>query len=195
MEIQSLKQAIRTRFSPLMSSEEARASFELETLLQDAKSVDLLGYSLSSLLKNYRKPIAEASIKGTRIRILLVDVTRETGNVMRNHANKPHMVEREGKAGLEFAQDIERNIKSDPDAKGSVNIRLTSWIPSCNMIVVNGQQTDGVAKIGIHPPSYRQPAQGRRYLVLHRPEHMQDFDYFAEQFNALWREDGEPLPK
>ena len=192
-EIRSLKKEAKTRFNPMMSQEEARNSFILTQYLRDAQSVDLLGYTLSSLLKQFREPLVDAIRRGTRVRILLVDATGEAGEIMRHHSNKAHMVDREARAGLEFAQDIERQVRRDNNSRGTVEVRLISWIPSCNMIVVKGDQEGDVAKVGINPPSYRRPAQGRRNLILSRSEHPQDFEYFTSQFDALWNDDGEKL--
>lgn len=188
-EIQALKQEASAKFSPLVSEEEGRVRFGFKQRLQGAETVDLLGYALSGLLKDFREPLSEAIHGGTAVRILLVDITSDAGKMMREHSRKPDMATRETKLGHSFVLDVLQRVENDPDKRGTLEFRLTTWIPSCVMIIVNRDRDDGAAYIGISPPSYREPATGRRGLVLTRAEHLHDFQYFVRQFDALWSQD------
>ena len=196
-EIKSLSKNIHARFSPLAWEEASRELLNLETCFLQADSIDLLGYNLANLLGAYREHLANSVRRGARVRILFVNPTGAALTLMRSATDNPQVFERDPRRSLRYISEIEGLIEQAGDAKGTLSVRLALWIPSCSLILVDGDQETGVAKVTIHSLSLRLPI-GRKYrdrlhLMLSREEYPREFDYFKTQFDLLW-EDRNTIP-
>jgi hypothetical protein len=195
-EIQYLKKQIKARFNPIIKEDDIGLEFFLKQQVETAQSIDLLGYNLVRLLRYIREPLVSAVRRGAKVRILLVDRNGEAGRVMSRSTSTPQMMTNDFEAANVFISDVEKKLSSDGDSKGSFEFHLTDWIPSCSMIIIKYGPNKGIARISIQNPSLRQPAEGRRAIVLPHPEYADDFGYFASQFDALWNRDSyDPAPR
>ena len=82
-------------------------------------------------------------------------------------------------------------IEKKSRVNGRFEVKLTSWIPSCNLILVDANEQNGVAKIGINPITFRQPTTGRVSLILSRKDFASELSYFLKSFEALWEQDSQ----
>lgn len=191
-EIEFLRNDIRARFSPLAWEAAGRDRFKLETYLYEAQSTDFLGYTLANLLGAFREPLAKSIRKGTHVRILLVDSASAAGELMRDFMGDTEVLVRDTKRSFKYISHIKELLEEIGDVKGSLTVRMTSWIPSCNMIIVEGEKETGVAKIGINTPTLRLPIgreyRDRLFLILSREEYPREFTYFKNQFDLLWND-------
>lgn len=174
-EIESLRDSIQAKFSPLAWEAASRERFGLETLVHEADSIDLLGYNLANLLGEFREPLAKSVRRGAHVRILPVDSTTTAGALMQDAMNHPEVIERDARRSFRYISEIEDLLAKMGDAKGALAVRLAPWIPSCSLIIVDSDKETGVAKVGIHSLSLRPPL-GRKYrdrlhLVLGREEY------------------------
>jgi hypothetical protein len=90
----------------ILSSTDVRTNLKLEERLHTAKTVDLLGYNLKSLLQTSREPIANAVEHGTVVRIVLVDITSPIAQTFKEHSNRPHLLLPDWVTSFEHIRDV-----------------------------------------------------------------------------------------
>ena len=180
---------MRRKPNPIVSEIDGRLQLNLEERLKTVRALDLMGYNLVGLLRDIREPIAEAVSRGATVRILVVDFNSLAGELMSKHSNRKHLLPSDFAAALEHIRDIDRLKNAKLRVDGRLDVKWTSWIPSCNMVLIDAKEEKGLAKIGINPPSFRRPVTGRLGLLLSRRYHPAELDYFIEQFEVLWHDD------
>lgn len=163
--------------------------FNLEHWLRSAKTVDLLGYNLKSLLQVSRAPIADAVARGAVVRVVLVDFVAPLSETFREHSNRPHLLLADWVTSLEHIRDVQQLLHEKPKVIGRFEVKVTNWIPSCSLIVVNANEDDGIAKIGVNSIVFRQPLANRLTFVLNRSDDPGVFDHFVQGFDLLWERD------
>jgi len=161
----------------------------LEEHLETARTVDLLGYNLKSLLHGNRELIANAVERGTIVRIILVDIQSSSAQIFRKHTNRPQLLIPDWIASFEHIRDIQQLLEEKPKVNGRLEVRITDWIPSCSLVIINAHEEDGVAKVSIHPLTFRQPSVGRVRLLLEKKRNPEGFEFLTKGFDILWKED------
>lgn len=178
------------KFGLFTSDKDTFSNFKVEKGIETAKSIDLLGYNLKSLLQEIRVPLVNAIIRGASVRIILVDVTSKTvQDTFQNHTNRPHLMIPEWVTALEHIKDIKEMLANAPKYNGKFEVKVTSWIPSSNLIVFNADDESGTMKVGIHTVIFRQPLSGRLSLLLRKKDNTTAFEYFTKGFDTLWTKD------
>lgn len=192
-QIQQLKNDIYFNFNPLTNRENAQARFDFRDLVMDATSIDLSGYTCKTIFadSSNRSQLRQAIKKGTKVRVIVVDHKSLAGDLMRNHASHPDLVDIDPRLSLDRAIELKQEIDASK-TKGSIEIRLTSWIPSCAITLIRTKGT-GYAKIDLHQPSYKTSLQGRRSLILSSIAHAEDFKFYGDQFDFIWQRDSYQL--
>lgn len=193
--IKNLTARVNEQFSPLMMSDNVTQLFiDEKFFLNSAESIDVVGYNLVGMIRHLRTIFGEAVRKGVKVRIIVVDRNSTAAEMLCKHSDKPQMISDDMRNVLDFIHDIEQNIKNGPKPKGTFEVRQTSWLPSCAMTIIRYKtDNDGIARITIHPPSFRLPARGRRALMLRKRDYPDDFEYFSAQFEGLWQKDSYPI--
>lgn len=160
--------------------------FDISEMIIKSRVVKLLGYNLKGFLQHYREALTTALTNGCKIQIILVDVYKdETQKIMKEHARKPHLLIPECVSGLEYIYDIIDRAKNK-EIDGTIEIKLTTWIPSCSIYIFKGE--DNMAIAGIHPPSFKQTLEGRMSLIFFEKANHSEFSYFQNGFDTLWKE-------
>lgn len=178
------------KFGLFTSDKDTFSNFKVEKGIETAKSIDLLGYNLKSLLQEIRVPLVNAIIRGASVRIILVDVTSKTvQDTFQNHTNRPHLMIPEWVTALEHIKDIQEMLASAPKYNGKFEVKVTTWIPSSNLIIFNADDENGTMKVGIHTVIFRQPLSGRLSLILRKKDNTTAFEYFTKGFDTLWTKD------
>jgi len=163
---------------------------KIESQIANAKSIELLGYNLKWTLQEFREPLAKAVIRGASVRIILVDVTSDIMHeTFKQHSNRAHLIIPEWVTALEHISDIQKMLGVAPKINGKFEVKLTTWIPSCNLIMFDSGDDNGVMKIGIHTVTFRQPLSSRLSLILARKDNLKAFEYFSKGFDMLWEKD------
>ena len=176
-------------FSLVASGDTSKKSFRLENYLDNIKTIDLLGYNLKGMLKDLREPLAEAIIKGAVVRIVIVDITSPTVELFKAHSNRPNLMLPEWIAGLEHIKDIQDLLSKAQKVTGRLEIKVTSWVPSNNLILLNASDKNGILKAGIHSLTFRQPLSDRLNLVIRRNKYEKAFSFYVKGFDMLWDDD------
>lgn len=175
----------------LLAVTEVHTELRLEELFDTARTVDLLGYNLKSLLYTTRELIANAVERGTIVRVVLVDIQSPDAQIFRKHTNRPHLLVPDWVAAFEHIRDIQRLLGEKPKVRGRLEVRVTDWIPSCSLILINANEESGIAKVSVHPLAFRQQSSGRMSLVLERKDNPKAFEFLVKGFDILWEEDSE----
>jgi hypothetical protein len=177
------------KFMLIASSDTSKRSFRLQEYLKTAKTIDLLGYSLKGLLQDLREPLAQAVVQGAIVRIIIVDINSSTADLFRKHSRRPNLLFSEWVTGLQHINDIQKILKNTEKVSGRLEVRVTSWIPSNNLVLINANDTNGILKAGIHTVTFKQPLSNRLSLTIKRKEYPQAFDFYVKGFDMLWSED------
>lgn len=184
------------QIKPLLANEVKQESLKiygnlkLEEHLKTAKTVDLLGYNLKSLLQANRELIANAVEHGANIRIVLVDIQNPIAQTFKAHSNRPHLLISDWVTGFEHIRDIQRMLAKKSKISGRFEVKLTDWIPSCNLILINSGEADGIVKVGVNSVVFRQSMSERFNFVLEKRQNAKAFDFFVKGYDTLWSEDG-----
>ncbi len=178
-----------SEFDLIASRDTSKQSFRLERYIGDAKTIDLLGYTLKGLLRDLREPLVQAIIRGAIVRIIVVDVHSTSTKLFEKHTDKPELVASNWITGLQYIKDIRTRLEMVPKVSGRFEVKVTSWIPSNNLVLVNANTEDGILKAGIHSVTFRQPISDRLTIVIRREKYKQAFDFFAKGFDLLWNKD------
>jgi hypothetical protein len=177
------------KFTLIASGDSTKQSFRLEKYLNGAKTIDLLGYSLKGMLQDLRDPLAQAIIQGAIVRIVVVDITSPSANLLREHSRRPQLLLSEWITGLQHISDIQKILSNAPKVSGRLEVKVTSWIPSSNLILINANDENGILKAGIHSVTFRQPLSDRLSLTIKRKDYPHAFNFFVKGFDILWNED------
>jgi len=188
-----LRDDIRMMFSPFASRDDVNEEFGLGDLLLRAKTVDLVGYNLANLLGGFREQLAQAIQRETDVRVLLVNASSSAGELICDAKDDQERFLIAAKRGRRYLSEIWDLSREKDDVRGTLTVKLTSWVPSCHMIMVDGKQQAGIAKVGINPLSFRVGLPKRLSLILRKERHPQEFDYFESQFGLLWDDPGSIL--
>lgn len=181
-------ESLEKRLSILTDSAESRKRFETERRFESANRIDLLGYSLSGILYKYHSLIAERVKDGAKVRVLVINPKSHAVDVIKENSDENSFTfESDLKIALTRMRVANELIVSDTKkTKGSFEVRLISWIPSCTLVIVNAGSGEGKMTVAINSPSNSQP-EDRPYLILDKREHAHWFEYYEKHFDVLWR--------
>ncbi len=188
-EIVQLKTGNSGEFYLSTSEDTSQQSFRLEKHLSEARTIDLLGYNLKGMLQNLREPLAQAIINGAILRIILVDITGPTAHLFSEHSRRPHLLLSEWTAGLQHIADIREILSKSPKVAGRLEVKVTSWIPSSTLILINANDENGILKAGIHALSFQAFLSNKVSLVIKRKKNEKAFNFFVNGFDILWNND------
>lgn len=186
-----LQRNLRNEFNPFFWENEARKHLDFEKQLKLARSIDLLGYTQVGFLRQFNSNLMQAIKDGTKVRILLVNNSSLAGDLMRDALRDPSSIDLPLQLTLNYLLDIEKRLKeSGAEIVNRLEVRLTSWIPSCNLIILDNGQNGGIMDVGINtlllnqPPPYPE----RPHLIFGSKEYPTEYAYFKNQFDDLWED-------
>lgn len=188
-QIQSLKDDIKSRFSPLMWQNEIKYKFDFVSEIHNAQNIYLLGYNLANLLQEFREQIRMSVIKGSHLKIITINDNSIAGELIRINLSDNQTYDHYVKRGLKYISQIKQFVEEHKDAKGSVEIRLVTWIPSCSITLIEREDETGIAQVRIHSLSLPLPLGRIREqlnLILDKEKNSREFDYFKKNIELLW---------
>jgi hypothetical protein len=186
-----LQRKLKGENSPLLWQSHSREVFELKKLVDEAKSIDLLGYTQLGMLRDFKSSLIRALTNGARIRILIINPEGSAAKLMRHALPDASKIDLSTQLALNYIAEIRETLgMTKGQLKGSFEIKLIDWIPSCNMIIVNDHYETGIMSVRLNTISLnpKLPFQEKLYLILTRSENDQEFTYFLSQFEDLWQD-------
>lgn len=169
---------------------------KVEDLIESAKTIDILGYNSKSVLQEFRSHLANAIVRGASVRVIFTDISQyPTKEIFERHAgHSAASLPSEWAKALGYINDIQKILKASPKVNGKLEIKSTTWIPSCNLILFNSADNkNGIARIDFHALSFRQPLTlaGKLFLVISQKDNLKAFEYFAKGFDLLWEKESQ----
>lgn len=183
--IDNLKNEINNKFNPLKSYDKAISSgviFKNNT--KDTSKFRMLGYTLPPAIRHNRGHIVNMIKNGVDIQIIILDIHSDAVKLINSQfGNKK--IEQDYNLSILYIKKIQEEYSN---CKGSLNIKKIQWIPSCSMYIVEkSNDIKSFAKISIYPPSATDFEKKRRIIEIVKSVHTEDFIYFSEQFDTLWK--------
>lgn len=177
-------------YSVLLDSNKSSEIFAFEKRLNSAKQIDLLGYSLYKILSLYAKSyFIEAINNRTKIRIILVDPKSKAAQILSAQKTGTRY-RKQRELSFTILTFLQKKIISN--AKGSLDVRLINFIPSCDMIILDRDNDEqGMINVIIKAPYGSPPRLDRRRFIFRKREDSDDFEAWLEQFESCWQ-DGQP---
>ena len=179
----------RKEASRFLDRTDAGRIFDLQRVLENAKQIDILGYSCALLLEQYPDNIVDAVVRGSHVRILVVKPHSPAAELMVSHTfTRP--LEQDVLLTQKRVDYIKEKIqKASNENKGNFEVRYTTWIPSCGLTIANRDSGNGILRVQIYPICH---ATWHSSLIPHQIVSEKDdsiwFDYFVQQYNRLWDE-------
>ena len=172
----------------LLKGEEDDTSFE--KLIAGSNIINLLGYSFVNVLRNRRKLIEKQLHEGVQIKVLLIDPDSIAGGL-----SSENTIMGDLKHDVKISLSIIRELQTEPrKSKGSIEVRLLNWIPSCGLIITDPDHPKGQVWVTIYPIYPSAPLSERPHFVLKRLEEEYWYRVYVHHYEKLW-EMGLELPK
>ena len=102
-----------------------------------------------------------------------------------NNSVKSNVFKTDFQSSFGYIKDILKDKKN----KGSAEIRVIQWIPSCSIFTIeNKNGINDQARIGINDPAIKSKNTEKFGLHLMKSIHKKEFNYFLDQFDLLWND-------
>lgn len=189
--IEHLIQLAERKTTDLIDENEARNRFLLEKLITSCEELDAVSFNLTDFLITFWALIVERVKQGAKIRLIVIDPASCAYPVIDKNSPPHKPFDQSIHETLTRVQKIQKILAQEKKLKGSFEFKLTCWIPSCGLIIVNPKSKTkcGVMKISIHSPHYSTPHdESNLNIVLSQIEQSRWYDYFLNQFEKLWQE-------
>lgn len=174
----------------LLTTDLARETLDLNKRLGSAKSIDLLGYNLSSFLDEFRDKILSCVRRGGGVRILVINPNSAAGSVVKDNSRLESFSRNSDSTNELVHSYMGEQLQKERLPEGArLEFGRVNWIPSCSLVIVDRSLRKGVIKVAVNTPFYRTPRpRGRLNLLLKSSQDRHWFEFFADQFEELWRE-------
>lgn len=156
-----------------------------KTLIEGKTDIALLSYTAANILRTHHESISKRILNGARFRIILVNPDSNAAKVILENS-RIRNYETDIQHSLHFLKRMRNDTSSTK--RGSIEVRLTSWIPSCSLLLVNTNKPDGYIRVGIYPPNYISSADKRSHFVLNRQLDEKWYTLYSQQFEGLWEQ-------
>ena len=151
----------------------------LETRLEQAQDVSLLGINLVGLLTHYEGFINARAKAGCKFRILITDPDVHSASGVPESWQK----------GLRRKQDTEHSVRTlRPMIENTQNIQLkyTPFLPPFSLLIIDPDKPHGEVQVELYV--YEAAASDRPHFVLTQSTDKQWYDFFREQFELAWQD-------
>jgi hypothetical protein len=108
---------------------------------------------------------------------------------MQEHSRTKGILFAKFSTALEHLKEIQNTVNREHKSRGKLEVRLTTWIPSCTITLIDVKENTGTIYIKVNSPSFRQPAKGTLSSTFTRKNNPLEVDYLVQQFDTLWHDD------
>ena len=149
--------------------------------VKDAREIYIMGISLQGMVGYHASIFLEKVREGAKIRFLVMDPTSQSVETTARglyKANDPAVLRRD-------IQSTIGRITEMRELDGSaVELRLTNYVPSCGIVLVDPDKDSGVIIVELYP--YLVSAASRAHFEL-TPADGRWYKYFRDQFESVWK--------
>ncbi len=160
----------------------------LDTFIQNAHTIDLLGMSLTTTLNKQLSNIHDALKNDADVRIIVANPSSKSLAIRMSalRSEEPHNLAYFQKRLASTFEDIKylKRVFATMPAKGNFNVRLLEYAPSFSIMAFDAKQSNGVIFVEIYTH-----VSGYRTQVAFRLTKLRDkewYSYFENQFDDIW---------
>lgn len=167
---------------------EASDIFPIEKVLETAREVDVLGYNTAQFLSRFRNDLIKRVQLGAKVRLIIIEPGSQAYQLVETSSYSgsfKHNVRR----SLGYIREMQKETDSNTlKVKGSLECRLTNWIPSCSLLIFDHSKPSGSMKISANTLHITIPSsrRGRLHIIVKRDNEPEIFKHYVEQFEELW---------
>lgn len=158
----------------------------LEDRLSQANAVYMTGGSLTKVLSLHIGLIEEKAKRGCKFKFLIVDPESEacalTAHSIVYEIRNPQAYSAQIRMSLEMLGPL---LTQYNQATKQVEVRLCDFVPTYSFMMTDADSQKG--KIWIEWYPYKSPVRTRPNIALERTRDGHWYEYFNEQFNAMWQ--------
>jgi hypothetical protein len=156
---------------------------EIRDRLINARTIDLLGITLSTTVGPSRELIKNRLGANGEVRIIILDSSSSDAltQLVKRSWSKKASIEKYT-AMLENTSDLLEEISSEPGSTGSFEIGYLPFIPSVGMTLVDSRQENGVGIVSI----YHQLKKSNLAFCIYKKRDPETFNFYCEQFDLMW---------
>lgn len=154
--------------------------------LKTARTFSFLALDASRILKDFHQEIVTSVVRGTHVQLLLLNSNSEAADLFRKRISKY------GGSLYNYSPIIElmfSNIReSSATVLGSLEVRVSDWIPSCRIMAFDIDTENGAMMVNIYPLAFNEPQYKSRFSIFLTPNidnHW--YQYFHSEYNKLWK--------
>ena len=158
------------------------------------KDVLIVAIGATRIATQYQQLLRTLIDRGVKVRILLQATSITCDGISIDNPILDQLACDSGKNANAFRTEIDTPVKYLEDLKSllqaskknALTVLRYSWIPSCSVIIVDGDSTTGTALVEIHP--YGCEASGRpSFRVCSCNSDKSLYNTFVRQYNLLWQ--------
>lgn len=155
----------------------------LSSIAKDATTIDILAWSGITLFKTEEDFLLRKVAENCKIRMIILNPESKAAEVIMDNSRYKELIP-DVKNMIHRYRALLEASNINPS---QFELRLTSWLPPHGMIVVNAAKKNGILSVGFHPSYLPLPQDSRRYIVLNTQESPDDFYYYVNQYESLWK--------
>lgn len=178
----------------IISYKEVNKIFDTAKKILSAKEIWTNGYSCINLIQDNRKEFVKSIINGANVKILITDKDSSAAKLMGERTVTKNLIKSDVERTIALINVIKDDLSHQSRVKGSIELKITTWIPSCSMFFYNPNNRNGEVKIVVYPPFHSTSKSSISVnFILRRSEDKDYFEYFKNQFSRLWDEDASTI--
>ncbi len=169
----------------------------LEEQITHAHDIRLSGVTLSRTIRNLVGELEDRLLQGASVKILLIDSEPDVLDQAARRSTIPDHPEVFGHR-VRATMDMLRHLATLPNATGSLEVRLTPFVPAFGVVLIDPDTAGGVlhVELGTHSSARPDPV-----FTLTAQRDPRWFRHFNGEFDRMWEasrpataEDGFPAP-
>lgn len=168
---------------PIIEEKRALSLFFEYIGSRDVKKIDMFGYSMAHVFQQHKSNIIQLCNAKTKFRILLLDPDSTAGNVMKEHLSSDRYVDEPHKRSISYIEDV---LESTTCKITPIEVKKTSWIPSCTMMIAELSDKSFVMLIGINGFNLKDSKGKRLYRVNKYSMIEEEVTFYIRHFNHIW---------
>ncbi len=156
----------------------------LDILAKDATSIQIAAWNGKGILTSYETFFEKRIAAGCKVQFIFLNrYDNGLDNVLKTEDYELLMADIQSMEVM-----CKRFQEKVANLKGTFEIRVTDYaIPYTVLMIDRQSKRSGVLTIGLQPMDIDRPVPERRYIRVDAPEAPDHFEYFADQYDALWK--------
>lgn len=168
----------------------SKYALDIAQAAANCRTLDLVAWDGENLFVRLEELIEQRIKDGCVVRILILDKASPGVDLIQEESGYAR-----ARGDIENAEARYRSfLEQLPERyRRQLQVRKTRWVQPFGMVLINRDRPDGILSIGLHPIDLKQPESKRRYIAVRAADGEDHFNYYVEQFEAVWAKSPEAL--